>query len=288
VGGNGTIRPLMASDKHSPGERSETEEGSETEVRDKTSSTHVIADDNSASHVTPDADYKLPLPKPVYDISVSPAGIENISITPSYHPNADDINKRHKTNEAVTAKPFSLSPQNTLESSKNDTVVTGRPDPIGAGDAAGFSQRGMENQHKESIWVDSNTFSYIQRFDMREFDRRLKAHSMSLRCEEGPDLTCVSLSGQPRTEVQRALAHLQSLVEYWQTTLRVHVIDFESIGSPERQWVFKVCDDVNTGFNDVLYAVEGSCIRVIGPSTTSYRFSKLVKDTFNEEERTYV
>ncbi|XP_029929588.1 uncharacterized protein LOC115374680 [Myripristis murdjan] len=139
---------------------------------------------------------------------------------------------------------------------------------------------GLEDLDDECIWVDSNTFRYVERFD-REFSRFLKEYNVSIQYDEGSELTRVSLTG-PQTDedglpsdLPWASARLKRLFERWQTILRVHLID---IKAGERQRLLQICDDVNDMFKDVLYMEEDSYIKVVGPSTLSHLFCKWVKE----------
>ncbi|XP_071392823.1 uncharacterized protein [Centroberyx affinis] len=201
--------------------------------------------------------------------SISADQTSGDSIQGYYYTSVDDMNRSDQT-----------SPKDTSASSETDSR-----------DMEGLYTVSTEDLEDECIWVDSNTFRYIERFDTKEFNRCLRERDVSLRYDEGADLTRISLTGRQGTtpsEVQQASACLKSLFDYWQSTLRVHSIDWESNASPEKQRLTQICDHVNTLFPDVLYTVEDSRVRVVGPSTSSHLFCKWVKEDIAKPKDTYL
>ncbi|XP_071764549.2 uncharacterized protein LOC139918911 [Centroberyx gerrardi] len=201
--------------------------------------------------------------------SISATQTRGDSILGYYYTSVDYMNRSDQT-----------SPKNESASSETDSR-----------DMEGLYAASTEDLEDECIWVDSNTFRYIERFDTTEFNRCLREHDVSLRYDEGADLTRISLTGRQRTtpsEVQQASAHLKSLFDYWQSTLRVHSIDLESNVSPEKQRLTQICDDTDALLRDVLYTVEDSRVKVVGPSTSSHLFCKWVKEEIAKPKDTYL
>lgn len=123
-----------------------------------------------------------------------------------------------------------------------------------------------------SIWVDSHTFKYIERFDKVWLDRCLRGVKMSVRCTEGIDLMQISLNSKSAWTIQQARKDLLSLVEYWTTELRVHQIPYNEEKHPQRQELVKICEDLL--YDGVLLQLEDSYIKVVAPSVVGYQVSK--------------
>ncbi|XP_041637484.1 uncharacterized protein LOC121506052 [Cheilinus undulatus] len=135
-----------------------------------------------------------------------------------------------------------------------------------------------EDPEETCIWVDSNTFRYIEKFDKTMLDECLRGLDVSVDYVKGSDLVKVILTEKQTSEVtsgiQQALEDLQALVESRVTTLRVHEIAYEE---EEEQEVIQICKDVNFLVDEVLYMCEGSSVRVIGPSVDSHTFYSIAK-----------
>ncbi|KAM7365399.1 hypothetical protein PAMP_016330 [Pampus punctatissimus] len=142
------------------------------------------------------------------------------------------------------------------------------------------------------VWVDSDTFRYIKTFDRKELDRCLRGLDTSVECVEGRDFTLIVLTGNQTSttasRVQYGLERLKTLVESWQSDLRVHWIHFDVEEQPERQKLIQICDDVNFIYHDVLYMFEDCSIKVIGPSLSSYLFHRAVKDRITKLKDTFL
>ncbi|KAM7375188.1 hypothetical protein PAMA_014327 [Pampus argenteus] len=142
------------------------------------------------------------------------------------------------------------------------------------------------------VWVDSDTFRYIKRFDRKELDRCLRGLDASVECVEGTDFTLILLTGNQTSgtgsRVQYGLERLKTLVESWQWDLRVHWIHFGEEEQPERQKLIQICDDANFIHHDVLYMFEDCSIKVVGPSLSSYLFHRTVKDRVTKLKDTFL
>lgn len=139
-----------------------------------------------------------------------------------------------------------------------------------------------------SVWIDSCVFRYIERFDKKECDRRLKGLDLSVRYGEGTDLMRISLTEKkPSTvnsRIQPALEDLNLLVDRWQSILRVYEIRYDEDEDPQaKQKLVRICEDVNVLFDDILYLSEDSCVKVIGPPGSSFCFYRRVEDRLKEQ-----
>ncbi|KAG8004618.1 RNA-binding protein 43 [Nibea albiflora] len=183
----------------------------------------------------------------------------------------DDLKKSDQSSSAVTAKLLQTTLKDVLQSSESIAKDTGELSAICA-----------EHLENTSIWVDSYTFKYMKKYDKTYLDTCLRGLDASVECIEGTDLTRISLTEKqaPKTgsRVQQALIYLSTLVESWMLMLRVNQIDYNEREYPDKQKLIQICDDENLVFTDVLYVFEDSCIKVIGPSSSSHRFSKSVED----------
>ncbi|XP_037617679.1 uncharacterized protein LOC119483536 [Sebastes umbrosus] len=135
-----------------------------------------------------------------------------------------------------------------------------------------------EDQEDTCVWVDSYIFRYIEKFNKWEFDRHLKDLNASIE-RTGSDLTRILLTDRETSKsalrIQYALEDLKSLVEFWQSILRVQQIDYDN---EEPETLIQICSDVNLLYSNVLYIVEDSCVKVIGSSVSSHLFCKLVEE----------
>ncbi|XP_034031680.1 uncharacterized protein LOC117515295 [Thalassophryne amazonica] len=155
-----------------------------------------------------------------------------------------------------------------------------------------LSATSPEELEVDSIWVDSSTFRYIEKFEVTELQRRFSGLNVVMEYSEENDLMQIMLTGRQKTEmfseVQQALQHLKTLVEYWQLALRVHTITLDTDMWPEKKRLIQICDDVSYIHDDVLYMVEDSCLKVIGPSMSSHQFSQSVKHRITNMEDTFL
>ncbi|XP_076008481.1 uncharacterized protein LOC143002329 [Genypterus blacodes] len=147
-----------------------------------------------------------------------------------------------------------------------------------------FRPRELED---DCIWVDSNIFRYIKRFDAEEFERCLRDQEVSIRHGEDTDLTQITPIGR-QTGSQQALETLKVLVEYRQSTLRVHWMDFDVAEEREEQRLIHICHQESAWYRDVLYVVERSGVKAVGPSTSSHLFCKMVKEKMTQMKDTHV
>ena len=174
----------------------------------------------------------------------------------------------------------------STDSPKNWSSFNSKFPQTGLRDASTFSERYTKDVYpadSEDVWVDLYTFRYIEKFDKKELDKCLKGVDMSVECVKGSGLVRISLTEkQPRKVGSRivvvALEDLKTLMEFWQSILRVHEIFYNEAEWPDEQKLTQICDEENFLFLNVLYVFEDSCIKVIGPSVDSHLFYSRVED----------
>ncbi|XP_053170583.1 uncharacterized protein LOC128354372 [Scomber japonicus] len=189
----------------------------------------------------------------------------------SHYSSTAYLTESDQSSSAGTAKLLQTRLKDVSMSSETNTEDTGelsavRPDDLKA----------------KCIWVDSDTFRYIRKLQRKELDRCLRGLDVSVECVEGTDLTQIWLTGKQTSKmafrVQYGLEDLKTLVELWQSNLRVHWIHFNEEEKPEQKKLIEICDDVNFLYDDVLYMIEDCSIKIIGTSLSSYLFYRRVKD----------
>lgn len=185
----------------------------------------------------------------------------------------EDLIGKHRTNSCSSRMEQGglPSPDNTLSS------IAGCSRPQRS--ESRFNDQDKEEWEEDSVWVDSCTLMYIQKFNQEEFDRCLRKHNVSARFEQGTDLTAVHLRGliPGCSGVQGAALDLNALVSRQQSTLRVHIINCTRYDLRERQMLLQLCNEASVIYKDILYVPLDSCIKVIGPSTASYLlYEKLI------------
>uniref|UniRef100_A0A3P8TAQ9 RRM domain-containing protein n=1 Tax=Amphiprion percula TaxID=161767 RepID=A0A3P8TAQ9_AMPPE len=154
------------------------------------------------------------------------------------------------------------------------------------------SRAGLSDVHPEppeDILVDSDTFRYVEKFSKKELDGCLNGIKMSVTCFKESGLTRISLTrnltNTAASSIQKASERLKTLMDFWLSTLRVHEIIYDSAKLPDEEKVTQICNDVNSLYKDVLYVFEGSFIKVIGPSWSSYLFLRRVEETLRRSNK---
>lgn len=183
----------------------------------------------------------------------------------------DYLKESDQSSSAVTAKPPRtrlLDVSKSSDSGSKDTEVLSAVRP--------------RSQEDMCIWVDSYTFRYIQKFDQDKLDRCLSGLEASAVCVEGTDLMRITFTekqtSQTDSRIQQALQDLSALVDSTQSTLRVYQIYYDKKVLSDKKKLIDICDYSNILYDDVLYMFEDSCIKVIGPSTSSFLFYRRVQD----------
>ncbi|XP_070968214.1 uncharacterized protein [Oncorhynchus clarkii lewisi] len=168
------------------------------------------------------------------------------------------------------------------DQSLSSPVATGTSKVISGGDV---------DMEEESTWVDTNLFLYIQRFSKDQFDQCFRNHGVSAVFGDSDvaDLTLISLRGRRDSkglsEVQLTISELTDLVAVWQSTLRIHTIDYRRQDLRERKRLLQICAEANTLYEDVLYVQKELSVRVIGPSISSHLFTEWVKDRRDQPDK---
>ncbi|KAK6325675.1 hypothetical protein J4Q44_G00050170 [Coregonus suidteri] len=217
------------------------------------------------------------------------SGVSNRSQTWEKHHWAAPSSSDHSPSSMVSGSGESkvVSSSHTLEKyiapSSHDRSLSS---PVAAGTSK-VSSGGDVDEEEESTWVDTNIFLYIQRFYKDEFDQCLRNHGVSAVFNDNDvaDLTLISLRGgrnsKGLSEVQLTISELSDLVTVWQSTLRIHTIDYRRQDVHEMKRLLQICAEVNN-FKDVLYVQKEFSVLVIGPSMTSHLFSECVKDRMHQ------
>ncbi|XP_076579648.1 uncharacterized protein LOC143315936 [Chaetodon auriga] len=223
---------------------------------EETSAKQSREDDISQKHTRPDR--------------VSAAKIRGENHSGSQYGSTDYLKESDQSSSAVTAGLPQTRLKDVWQSSESDAQDTEEL-PAVCG----------EDPEDMSIFVDSYTLRYIERFDKKEFDRCLRGVDASVEYVEGVDLMQISLTekrtSKSASRIHRALMKLSTLVDRWQSSLRVYQLHYDKEEQAEKHKLIWICEDVNFRFDDVLYIVEDSGIKVIGPSVSSHMFYKKVE-----------
>ncbi|XP_029603395.1 uncharacterized protein LOC115188736 isoform X2 [Salmo trutta] len=162
--------------------------------------------------------------------------------------------------------------------------------PVAAGTSK-VSSGGDVDVEEESTWVDTNIVLYIQRFSKDQLDQCFRNHGVSAVFDDNDvaDLTLISLRGgcssKGLSEVQLTMSELTDLVAVWQSTLRIHTIDYRRQDVLERRRLLQICAEVNNLYEDVLYVQKEFSVQVIGPFMSSHLFSECVKDRMDQLDK---
>ncbi|XP_035623614.2 uncharacterized protein LOC118380745 isoform X1 [Oncorhynchus keta] len=162
--------------------------------------------------------------------------------------------------------------------------------PVAAGTSK-VGSGGDVDMEEESTWVDTNIFLYIQRFSKDPFDQCFRNHGVSAVFvdNDAADLTLISLRGRRDSkglsEVQLTISELTDLVAVWQSTLRIHTIDYRRQDLRERKRLLQLCAEANNHYEDVLYVQKELSVRVIGPSLSCHLFTDWVKDRRDQPDK---
>ncbi|XP_036401533.1 RNA-binding protein 43-like [Megalops cyprinoides] len=159
-----------------------------------------------------------------------------------------------------------------------DRRVGSRTDDQSADVLKGSLEDTSGDDQESSIWVDTNTLRYIQKFYSDDYDRCLSKYFVDAGLEEVGDLTLITLKGKGRSSsVRSAKSELEHLVMTRQSALRFQRIDYRSPDEHQKKKLLHLCRDLNALYNDILLIPLDSCIEVIGPSASSHLFCKGVE-----------
>uniref|UniRef100_A0A4W5PTM9 RRM domain-containing protein n=1 Tax=Hucho hucho TaxID=62062 RepID=A0A4W5PTM9_9TELE len=221
------------------------------------------------------------------------SGASNRSQTLEKHRRAAPLSSDHSPSSVASGSGESkvARSSHTLEKyiapSSHDRSLSS---PVAAGTFK-VSSGGDVDEEEESKWVDTNIFLYIQRFSKDQFDQCFRNHSVSAVFDDNDvdDLTLISLRGgrnsKGLSEVQLTISELTDLVAVWQSTLRIHTIDYRRQDVHEKKKLLQICAEVNNLYKDVLYVQKEFSVRVIGPSMSSLLFSEFVKDRMDQLDK---
>ncbi|KAF6733331.1 RNA-binding protein 43 [Oryzias melastigma] len=137
--------------------------------------------------------------------------------------------------------------------------------------------RGRRSNDADDIWVEEYTFKYIEKFHKKH----LRGLDVSVEGTEGSDLVRISLSDKEPSR-KDAAENLKFLITSLQANLRVHTISLDKDQLRSKRELTKICDDVALPFKDVLYVLEDSCIKVIGPPVSAIPFCVRLEDQIQE------
>ncbi|KAM9836231.1 uncharacterized protein ACBR49_019861 [Aulostomus maculatus] len=211
---------------------------------------------------------------PAEGISVKQPGVRHISLNHSRPSSGENDSSGSAGSQREKDRHSSAGGAKPLQTRPKDVSI-----PSDAGEMPAAC---LEELKDTSIWVDSDTFKYIQTFDRGELDSCLRGLDVSIKGDKGADLTQILVTGEQTSRVKKGLDYLKFLVELWRLSLRVHWIHFDDDKKPEGEEVTKICDDEIFWFNDVLYMLEDRCVKIIGPSTSSYLFYSKVKERISQ------
>ncbi|XP_022602286.1 RNA-binding protein 43 isoform X2 [Seriola dumerili] len=266
---------------------------SPTEYRTKTSPRQVLGEEINAGIRSSLSGLDL---FPAEEISANHPGVDDISqkhtrpnrISATETREENHLSSRHnnrrdylkdsdQSSSAVTTDRLQTRLKNVLSSSESSTE-----------DSEVLSAICPKDPEDTSIWVDSHTYRYIEQFDRKELDRCLRGLKVCGVCTEGTDLMRIVLTEKQTSEAtsttQQAVKDVEALVEGWMSILRVHQIPYDEEKHPRKQKLLQMCNDVNALFDlPVLYMIEDSCIKVVGPSESSYIFYKRVEHRLNSK-----
>ncbi|RVE75355.1 hypothetical protein OJAV_G00015790 [Oryzias javanicus] len=175
--------------------------------------------------------------------------------------------------QEMSVKPKKLSRIPSADS-KDHSKVSSFPASSERGRSPMRGQRGTRGQFSnDDIWVDEYTLMYIEKFHKEH----LKGLDVSVERMEGSDLMRISLRDQESSR-KDAIENLKFLITSDQAKLRVHTISLDKDQLRFKMGLTKICDDVALQFKDVLYILEDSCIKVIGPSASAIQFCWRLED----------
>ncbi|KAM4711176.1 RNA-binding protein 43 [Anableps anableps] len=134
----------------------------------------------------------------------------------------------------------------------------------------------------EAILVDLYTFKYVEKFHKMELNRCLKGVNISPQKIEGNAVMQILLtekqpSGASSRRLKDVLKNLETCMEFWQSELRVHKVFYNKDKLSDKQKLIQICNKVTSIYSCVMYVLEDSCIKVIGPSVISHLFCQELK-----------
>ncbi|XP_029942238.1 uncharacterized protein LOC115384082 [Salarias fasciatus] len=125
---------------------------------------------------------------------------------------------------------------------------------------------------RRDVWLDLHTFRYVQKFFPDELDGCLDDATATVGYLEDSDLVLVSLTDQ-------AAVKLQDLMLSWQSLLSVYHVDGgkTAAAADGGRKLERICQDLSSAVDMVLYQVKGSRVKIIGPPVFSGPFYRKLK-----------
>ncbi|XP_028998326.1 uncharacterized protein LOC114850981 [Betta splendens] len=265
-GSNGLSAPLQSAGERSEVQSRRSQAKSPTSARQ---SAHSFYDTGSEAEEAPKAGSRPRL------TSGRGAGPAQAAATRRYR-EAEDGPKRPPVDGAVQKH----TPADWAPATKTRTRLDW-PGPESPLKEVSSSYAYEDHPQDTCIWVDSYIFRYIEKFD-KQYKKYLRGLSASVEEAEGSDLVQIRLAGTDPCEgparVQEALARLNSLVELWQWKLRVYEICYNNKKHPKEK-VMHICNDVEVRnkYDNVLYMVDETKVKIVGSLSCSYLFYFTVK-----------
>ncbi|XP_054915597.1 uncharacterized protein LOC129379053 [Poeciliopsis prolifica] len=139
----------------------------------------------------------------------------------------------------------------------------------------------------EVTLADLHTFRYIEKFCKMELDWCLKDVDMTTKEVEGAGVMQILLSekqtsGASSRTLKDTLRYLENMISLWHSQLRVQDLSYNKTKFFDKQKLIEICNDVNSWYGNVLYVLEDSCIKVIGPYTKMLLFIKELEDRLDK------
>ncbi|XP_017289556.1 uncharacterized protein LOC108246492 [Kryptolebias marmoratus] len=133
----------------------------------------------------------------------------------------------------------------------------------------------------EVVWVDSDTFKYVETLQKKELEACVKDVNVLIDGVEGGGLLKILLTENKPSgsrHLKAALDRFQTLIQFWSALLKVHDIHYDK--SLTEKELTSICGAANARYKDVLYAFEDRRVKVIGPTPHCYLFCSKVEEMF--------
>ncbi|XP_011482930.1 RNA-binding protein 43 [Oryzias latipes] len=195
-------------------------------------------------------------------------GAETMTRTASFFAEQEMSVKPKKLTNAPSAgtKGHSKVPSSPVPSERGRSPMR---DPKGAG--------GRRSDDVDDIWVDEYTFKYIKNFHKEHLDRCLTGLDVWEEHVEGNGLVRIRLRDKESSR-KDAAKDLQTLITSEHANLRVYEISLDQTQLRSKRQLTKFCEDAAFLYQNVLYLLEESSIKVIGPASPSFLFRLFLED----------
>lgn len=193
-------------------------------------------------------------------------GAETMTRTASFFAEQEMSVKPKKLTSAPSAGTKGQVPSSPVPSKRGRSPMR---DPKGAG--------GRGSDDVDDIWVDEYTFKYIKKFHKEHLDRCLTGLDVWEEHVEGNGLVRIRL-GDKESSRKDAAKDLQTLITSEHANLRVYEISLDQTQLRSKRQLTKFCEDAAFLYQNVLYLLEESSIKVIGPASPSFLFRLFLED----------